>query len=37
MMFPDYFAGQTFTSLRTFPAAEKDAVFCGCTFAGCVF
>ena len=37
MMLPDYFDGQTFTSLRAFPAAEKDAVFCGCTFAGCVF
>jgi len=36
-MLPDYFDGQTFSSLRVFPGAERDAVFCGCTFAGCVF
>lgn len=37
MIFSDYFDAQTFPSLREFPAAAQDAVFCGCSFSGCVF
>lgn len=37
MTLPNYFDGQTFSSLRSFPPAAQDAVFCACTFNGCVF
>lgn len=37
MTAPDYFDGRIFSSLRAFPPAEKDAVFCGCVFKECVF
>lgn len=37
MTAPDYFDGRLFTALRAFVAAERDAVFCGCTFKECNF
>ncbi|WP_428070915.1 pentapeptide repeat-containing protein [Candidatus Avelusimicrobium alvi] len=37
MTAPDYFDGRLFTALRAFVAAERGAVFCGCTFKECNF